>query len=284
MTKNRQKAVSLIQGGYDLHAHSFPSHIRRSLDDFELVKQAAGAGMAGVMIKNHYESTAARAMLVNRNSHVSAKAYGGLVLNWPAGGINPYAVESSLRLGASFIWLPTRDAANCLRYGDMPGDFFKRPGISVLDESDCLIPAFYEVLAVIKKYDAVLATGHVSVKEAVAACKAAREMKIRTVLTHPEWRRTAVPADIQVQLADLGVVVEKDWANVKDGECTVGQMIADIRAVGVERSFIATDRGQAGCETPLEGMLCFIELLLDNCFTDQEIRTMVCEVPKALLS
>lgn len=42
MTKNRQKAVSLIQGGYNLHTHSFPSHSRRSLDDFELVKQYEG--------------------------------------------------------------------------------------------------------------------------------------------------------------------------------------------------------------------------------------------------
>lgn len=133
MTKNRQRAVDLIRGGYELHAHSFPSYIRRSLDDFELVKQAADAGMAGAMIKNHYESTAGRAMLVNRHSHVSTKAYGGLVLNRPAGGINPYAAESTLRLGASFIWLPTRDAANCLHCGDMPGDFFKRPGISILD-------------------------------------------------------------------------------------------------------------------------------------------------------
>ena len=58
MTDKYGEAKELLRGGYDLHAHSFPSHVSRSVDDFELLEQAAGAGMAGVMIKNHYESTA----------------------------------------------------------------------------------------------------------------------------------------------------------------------------------------------------------------------------------
>ena len=93
MTDKYGEAKELLRGGYDLHAHSFPSHVSRSVDDFELLEQAAGAGMAGVMIKNHYESTAARAALMNKRSGLPVRAYGGLVLNWPAGGINPYAVE-----------------------------------------------------------------------------------------------------------------------------------------------------------------------------------------------
>ena len=55
MTDKYGEAKELLRGGYDLHAHSFPSHVSRSVDDFELLEQAAGAGMAGVMIKNHYE-------------------------------------------------------------------------------------------------------------------------------------------------------------------------------------------------------------------------------------
>lgn len=283
MTDKYEEAKELLQGGYELHAHSFPSHVSRSVDDFELIEQAAKAGMAGVMIKNHYESTAARAALVNKRSGLSVRAYGGLVLNWPAGGINPYAVESALKLGASFIWLPTRDAAHCLRYGDMPGDFFRRPGIGLFDESGELIEKFYEVLEVIKKYDAVLATGHISVEESVAACRAARKAGVRTVLTHPEWKRTVVPLEIQRELAGIGVVIERNWANIEDGDCTAEQMAENIRAVGTENNFIATDRGQAWREPPVEGMLRFIEALLANGFTQSEIKTMVCRNPKSLL-
>lgn len=283
MTEIRREAEALLQGGFELHAHSFPSHIKRSVDDFELIEQAARVHMAGVMIKNHYESTAARAALVNRRSGLPTRAYGGLVLNWPAGGLNPYAVESALKLGAGFIWLPTRDAANCLQYGDMPGDFFARPGISVLDDKGRLVPAFYEVLEVIKKYDAVLATGHISVSESIEVCRASRNAGVRTVLTHPEWKRTIVPRKIQRELADMGVFIERNWANVEDGDCTAEQMLEHIRAVGPERTFLATDRGQAWKETPIEGMLRFIELLLSNGFKDREIRTMVCDVPGQLL-
>lgn len=53
----RTIALELIKGGYDLYTHPQPSHAQRTLDDFELVHEAAEAGMAGVMIKNHYEPT-----------------------------------------------------------------------------------------------------------------------------------------------------------------------------------------------------------------------------------
>lgn len=284
MTDIHFKAAELLKGGYDLHAHSFPSHVNRTIDDYELVEQAAEVGMAGIMIKNHYESTAARAALVNKRSGVKTRAYGGVVLNHPAGGLNPYAAESALKLGASFIWLPTRDAAYCLRHGDMPGDFFKRPGIRILDEEGKLLPVIYEILEVIKGYDAVFATGHVSIEESVASCRAARDMGVKTVLTHPEWSRTKVPGEIQRQLAELGVAVEKNWANLLDGDCTAEEMAANIREVGPEHVFISTDLGISGKERPVEGILNFITFLLEQGFSDAEIRLMVREVPGALVA
>ena len=60
-------------------------------------------------------------------------------------------------------------------------------------------------------------------------------------------------------------------------------MAQHIRAVGTENNFIATDRGQAFREPPVEGMIRFIEALLGNGFTEREIRTMVCDIPKSLL-
>ncbi|HBN80502.1 MAG TPA: hypothetical protein DD433_03875 [Ruminococcaceae bacterium] len=284
MEHEQQKAAELLEGGYDLHVHSFPSHMKRRLDDVEVLQQADEAKMAGVLIKNHYESTAARAALLNKRSGLSTKAYGGVVLNWPVGGLNPYAAESALRLGASFVWLPTRDAANCLAYGNMEGDFFNRPGIGILDEDGKLLPAVYEVLEVVRRYHAVFATGHVSPKESVIACRAARQMGVRTVLTHPEWKRTAVPGEIQAQLAQLGVVIEKDWMNIADGYSPAEDMLHNIRLVGCGHVFLATDRGQMGKETPREGMLRFIGLLLEHGFSDQEIKTMVHSVPESLLN
>lgn len=281
----QDEVLRILEGSYDLHIHPIPSHVPRCLDDFELVEQAASYQMAGVMIKNHYESTAARAALVNRRmSHLCTRAYGGVVLNWPAGGLNPYAAESALKLGASFVWMPTRDSAHCLKSGDMPGDFFTRPGISVIDEEGKLLPVVYDIFDVIKKYDAVLATGHLSPAESMMLCKAGRKAGIHMVLTHPEWERTQIDAASQKEMADLGVWIEKNWYNIAEGNCSAEQMAANIKAVGAHRIFLATDRGQAGKETPVEGYIRFIKVLHDQGIPTEDLITMAQKVPAELLN
>ena len=86
-----------MQGAYDLHMHAAPSPFHRVLDDYGLLEEAGRAGMAGIMLKSHYESTIARAILANIHCASCTKAYGGLVLNWPVGGLNPYAVENAMK-------------------------------------------------------------------------------------------------------------------------------------------------------------------------------------------
>lgn len=86
----QDEVLRILEGSYDLHTHPIPSHVPRCLDDFELVEQAASYQMAGVMIKNHYESTAARAALVNRRmSHLCTRAYGGVVIELAGGRVEP---------------------------------------------------------------------------------------------------------------------------------------------------------------------------------------------------
>ena len=281
----QETAVELLHGAYDLHIHPKPSHFPRLLDDFALVEQAAAAGMAGVMLKSHYEPTGARAAMVNlRLGHLGTTAYGGIVLNWPAGGLNPYAAESALKMGARFVWMPTRDAANSLAEGgNMPGDFFSRPGISILDERGKLLPAVYEIMEVVKKYGGVLATGHISPRESVLLCRAGRAFGIKMVLTHPEFDRTLIDSDTQKDLASLGVAVEKCWFNLAVGTVTPQEMAAHIRSCGPENCFLTTDRGQAGQEPPAVAMERFLQTLLDEGFSQEELRTMVSRVPAQLV-
>ena len=278
------EAIALLEGAYDLHTHTIPSHVPRALDDMELLKEAAQYNMAGVLIKNHYEPTSARAALVNRLANLpNTKAYGGVVLNHPVGGLNPYAAESALKMGASIVWMPTRDAANCLLTGDMPGDFFKRPGISVLDEAGRLLPVVYDILDVVKKYNACLATGHISTKESLLLCKEGCTRGVKMIFTHPEWERTTASGEVQTTVADYGAKIEKNWYNIAENNCSPPQMISNIRKVGCHRVYLATDRGQAGAEHPVEAMARFVQLLLDNGFKVTEIRDMIVKVPKELV-
>lgn len=282
----KKEIIEMIKGAYDLHVHSFPSHIKRKMNDFELIKKAKYYEMAGVMIKNHYESTAARASLLNDYFKFSTKAYGGIVLNTTVGGINPYAVESSMKLGAKFIWLPTRDAFHCLKFGNMKGDFFDREGIKLIRENKNkkLIESFYQVLEVIARYNGVLATGHISIEEARLVCREAISRGIKTVLTHPDWNRTKYSLEEQKEFAKMGVKIEKVWANLEDGDCEESFFINSIREIGVENIFLTTDRGQYDKKDPIESYLNFIEFLLKNGFSNQEIKIMTTEVPKKLIS
>lgn len=282
--KSTEPCAELLRGAYDLHMHPAPSPFSRQCTDYELLRAAQEAGMAGILLKSHYEPTAARAELANAVVQSAAKAYGAVALNWPVGGLNPYAVHNALKRGAKIVFMPTRDAANSLESGDMPGDFFKREGLTILDGDGALKAVVYEIMDVVKSYDGTLATGHLSPHESILLCRAGIERGVRMVLTHPEFSRTTIDAEVQREMALLGVFIEKCWYNIGEGECTIEKMAQNIRAVGAQHCFLCSDRGQQGREVPVEGMRQFMAALIEQGITPDEIRTMTREVPQRVLN
>ena len=283
LKENHDLALELMKGAYDLHIHSAPSHFPRVIDDFGLVREADKYGMAGVMIKNHYEPTGARAHLVNSQSGAVAKAYGSVTLNWPVGGLNPFAVVSAVKMGARYVWMPTRDSAHCLSFGEMEGDFYRRSGISLFDSRGKILGSVYEIFEMAKVEGVYVGSGHLSPEEIVAFCKAGRQVGAPVVLTHPDWERTGVPLEIQLELADLGVLVEKPYNNITWGFISSKEMARSLRKLGAERVYMTTDLGIAPLDNPAAGMLKYIELMLDEGISQQEIRTMTAEAPKRII-
>lgn len=281
--QQNDEVLKLQEGAYDLHVHSLPSVFSRLQDGMEVIRTANQYGMAGILLKSHYEPTALRASLINKYSGCKTRAYGGLVLNWPAGGLNPYAVANALRAGAKIIWMPTRDSQNSLKFGNMEGDFFDRPGISVLDENGNLKRVVYEIMDMVKEQGRFLATGHISPEESVILCKEARKRNVPVILTHPEFRRTQIDAETQKGLADLGVLIEKNWLNLALGMVSKEQMAYNIRTVGPSRIYIATDRGQKSGPPEAEEYARFITFLLEQKFTESEIFAMTHTVPKQIV-
>jgi len=55
-----------LNGVIDIHAHSDPDSTARSIDAVDLAKLAQARGMRGLVLKNHYESTAALAYVVRK--------------------------------------------------------------------------------------------------------------------------------------------------------------------------------------------------------------------------
>ena len=81
-----------LTGVIDIHAHSDPDSTARSIDAIDLAKMAKARGMRGLVLKNHYESTASLAYIV-RKEVPGIEIFGGIDLNLTVGGINPAAVE-----------------------------------------------------------------------------------------------------------------------------------------------------------------------------------------------
>ncbi|HRP04212.1 MAG TPA: DUF6282 family protein, partial [Opitutaceae bacterium] len=188
---------SLLLGAIDTHVHSAPDVIPRKLDDLELIEQARAAGMRAVVLKNHSCSTCARAYLLNRLQDDVA-VFGGIVLNDTIGGFNCRAVETSLKMGGSIVWMPTKSAANHQQF------FGGRNGLTVLNGTR-LCETVRDIIRMVADAGAILATGHLSAVESSVVIEEALSAGVRGIsVTRPEWGATAMPVVMQQRFAKTG--------------------------------------------------------------------------------
>ena len=283
-------ARSLLRGAVDLHIHTAPDIFPRSVDAIEAADEAKAAGMAAIAVKSHSTDTSARAETASRRT--GFPVVGGVALNYPVGGLNPRAVQESARQGGRIVWLPTLAARHFLAHADnVPVLRDKSPldseGIVVTTEDGGLEPEVEEVLQLVRQHDMVLCSGHVSPAEALAVFRRAREIGIdRLVVTHPHAAFVGASAEDMAELAALGAMNEMHYAFVTpiiDPPQTMGHLADLIRAVGVASCYLATDGGQAINPHPVEALRLFVEGMLAEGFTADEVRYMTAEAPRRLL-
>jgi len=100
-----------LNGVIDFHVHSNPDSDQRSIDAIDLAQLAKQRGMRGLVLKNHYESTAALAYVV-RKIVPGIEIFGGIDLNLTVGGMNPAAVERMTMVTGGWgrvVWMATND-------------------------------------------------------------------------------------------------------------------------------------------------------------------------------
>ena len=119
--------LELMQGAIDFHIHSAPSLFPRLVDDIEAAEGGRKMGLKAVVLKEHHGYTSDRMYFV-RKLVSGIEVYGGVVLNNAVGGINPFAVEAAIDLGAKIVWFPTLSAKNHLDQMGTPdfGDSLKQ--------------------------------------------------------------------------------------------------------------------------------------------------------------
>src|SRR6266404_3881337 len=167
-----------LSGVVDIHVHSDPDSVPRSIDAIEIAKLAKARGMRALLLKNHYESTASLAYLV-RKEVPGIEIFGGIALNRTVGGINPAAVDRMTKVKGGWgrvVWMPTFDAENQVRYSKE-----NRPYVSV-SRDGALLPEVKEVIAIIAKNQLTLATGHSTPAEVLMLIREARRQGVERIV------------------------------------------------------------------------------------------------------
>lgn len=229
----------------DIHAHSGPDSVARSIDSLSLARLAAKRGLRGIVLKSHYEPTAALAGLARKEAPGLA-VFGGIALNATVGGVNAAAVERMTRVEGGFgkiVWMPTFDSENQVKFNKE-----QRPFVPV-SRGGKLLPEVLAVLDLIRKHDLVLATGHSTAAENLLLIDAARQRGItRIVVTHALLDPVAMTPDQAREAARRGAFVEF-VGNAVVGKTRSVEFAAyakAMRQVGFDRAILSSDLGQAG--------------------------------------
>ncbi|MFB0935263.1 MAG: DUF6282 family protein [Propionivibrio sp.] len=234
----------LLQGVIDIHIHTNPDVRVRRLSDLQLAAEARRVGARAIVIKSHLVTTMDRATIA-REAVPGIDVFGGIVLNPHVGGLNAIAVETAIKLGAKFVWLPTSFSANeRKRQG-------KSDGVDIVADGK-VVPALVPILRMIAEADIALGTGHGTPAETLVVVEEARRLGVgRIVVNHPEWATIDMSIDDQKRLAEFDVFFERCYARNVSGayDKNFRRNLEAMEALGFESTIVATDGGQV--ENPM---------------------------------
>lgn len=291
MNKDNELVGDLMRGAIDIHLHATPDLHSRCRDEIDLAKEARNAGMRALVSKCAYTDSASRMHYVNKEVK-GFSTFGGIVLNTPVGGLNPTAVEASIKFGGKAVWMPSIFSDAHIRHFGGNYATMRAPirwpdkGVTVLDKDGNLFPVVREILSFVAEHNVMLGTSHLSAQESrLLICEAKRVGVKKIVITHPHNEVPDLTFDEQVEFASQGCILEHCFLAVTPMfvNTTIDEMIRVIKAVGPQMCVMATDFGQFFNPSPVEGLRMFIGALLNKGISPEDIQTMVQTNPARLL-
>ena len=294
-----------LAGTIDMHVHTHPDFCARLLDDHTLVSLARAVGMRAVMIKSHAGSTAERAWIAEKSVGGGISVFGLICLNPSVGGFNPAAVAMALKAGVRGVWMPSMWAENHAAYVramgqgmgyqtigmDFPGP---GEGLSILDGRGQIKPELLHILDLVARADVMLATGHLTLKEAHVLLAEARRREMTKLVVHTvNYHVMKYPlADLKTMVRDYGAVLEMGFSSLPNGVwdpldparlISLQDVAAIIREVGSENCLLTTDCGQFSTPMPIEAMRLWIDHMQTSGFGREEIDNLTKHVPARML-
>jgi hypothetical protein len=249
-------AQAPLSGVIDIHVHSDPDSVPRSIDAIDLARLAKARGMRGLVLKNHYEPTASLAYVV-RKEVPGIEIFGGIDLNRSVGGVNPAAIERMVLVKGGWgkvIWMPTFDAENQVRYSKE-----NRPFVAV-SKAGQLLPEVEEVIGLAAKHGLTLETGHSSAAECLMLIReAVRQHVQHVVVTHAMLAPVGMNIAQMKEAAQLGAYVEFVYNALigPNKSFEMSDYAKAIREVGAKWCILSSDLGQAANPLHPDGLAAF---------------------------
>ena len=275
-------ADRVLRGAIDVHVHSDPDNVPRSLDGLEAAKQARAKGMRAIVLKNHYDPTAGLAYLARKEAP-GLEVFGGIDLNLSVGGMNAAAVDHLAQVAGGWgriVWMSTFDAENQVRFSKE-----NRPFVSV-SRNGALLPETRAVIAAIAKHRLVLATGHVSADEGLLLVREGRQQGVaHLIVTHAMNPPVLMDVAKMQEAARLGAFIEFVGGSqtTADAPDRVARMADAIRSVGPQFCIVSSDLGQKGNALPVDGFAAFLLALRAKGLSAADIDRMSKQNPATLL-
>ncbi|MEW6669015.1 MAG: DUF6282 family protein [Thermodesulfobacteriota bacterium] len=289
-----------MEGAIDLHCHAGPSLIPRKLDAVDAARQAAEVGMAAVLIKDHHVPTArdtwyAKQLLSKEG--ITVDLAGGIALNHSVGGLNPYAAEAALFFGARIVYLPTvstrahkehhqKEVAGA-HFPATARKFMEGEPMYLLDRTGRLPGVMKPILELVRDADAILSTGHLSVREIHAVLDMTRDMGLkRVVVNHPTFITEASDSEM-VEFVRKGARIEFSGCmsepRSKFYYIPSKELIRLVHLVGIEAASIGSDLGQHDTPPFVEGLMVVADNLLAEGMKMDELKQLFKNNPGRLL-
>ncbi len=281
---------NLMKGSIDMHIHFSPdSLMERRQDAMELTRSAKELGMRAIVLKSREFNTVPLALLANK-LNPEVQVFGSFTLDNEVGGLNTAGALAAARMGAKVIWMPTITAANSKAKTErsmglkLPGE-----GQFILDSSGKLKSEAREILQIVKDFNIVLGSGHLSPREIFALTDESQHVGFsKMVITHPlqsQLMDEALSMDELKQIASTGAIIEHcfwGWMPTVS-KSDPKQIVEAVKAIGAEKCIMSSDFGQFYHPTAPEGMRLFIATMLRNGLDEKDIELMVKRNPAKLL-
>jgi len=159
--------------------------------------------------------------------------------------------------------------------------------VDIVDDRGRVLEDLRTIIRLVGDAGAVLASGHISGAECVAAFEYAAEAGVhRLLVTHPP-NISEVSFSQARELVSFGAFLEHTimgYDELSHRKRPISQLVEWLKEFGPAHSVISSDFGLAGRGMPGDAYIRLVDRLLGEGFSGQDVRTVVSTNPSLLLT